>query len=113
RALVRDGAAVALLAAPGGADDIKRGTDDLAASGGRVIGIASDLGDPQSAARAISETLTGFGRLDYLVDNAGVVNYLDFFSETVEDLDRMMRINVRGAYQLATEAARAMTEGGA
>jgi NAD(P)-dependent dehydrogenase (short-subunit alcohol dehydrogenase family) len=110
RALVQDGAAVLLLAAPRDADDLQRVTDDLTRRGGRVAAMTSDISEPEAATKAVQAAMSEFGRLDYLVNNAGIVNYVEFFSETLADFDRLMTVNVRGAYWLAHAAARAMTD---
>ena len=111
--LVNAGAAVAVLAAPADRDDLERVQQELSGDGGgRVITMAADVADPATAVRAVTQTVETFGRLDCVVANAGVVNYGDFLSETEEELDRMMSINVRGACGLVLAAADAMTEGG-
>jgi NAD(P)-dependent dehydrogenase (short-subunit alcohol dehydrogenase family) len=112
RALVADGAAVMILAAPADVDDLERVQTEFVATGGQVATMAADVGDPTTAGEAVHRTVSRFGRIDHVVANAGVVNYGDFLSEAVEDLDRMMAVNVRGACQLVTEAARAMASGG-
>jgi meso-butanediol dehydrogenase/(S,S)-butanediol dehydrogenase/diacetyl reductase len=110
RALVEDGAAVLLLAAPRDTDDLQRVTDDLTRRGGRVAAMTTDISEPEAATGAVQTAMSEFGRLDYLVNNAGVVNYVEFFSETLADFDRLMTVNVRGAYWLAHAAAHAMTD---
>lgn len=113
RLLARDGAAVALLAAPNDQGDLKQVQEELARVGTRTIAIAVDISDTSAAEGAIDEVVSRFGRLDYVVSNAGVVNYVDFFEETVADLDRIVAVNVKGAYWLAVAASRRMTDGGA
>jgi NAD(P)-dependent dehydrogenase (short-subunit alcohol dehydrogenase family) len=112
RALVEDGAAVMVLSAPADVDDLERVQAELTEMGGQVDTMAGDVGVPTTAGEAVQRTVSRFGRLDYVVANAGIVNYGDFLDEAVEDLDRMMAVNVRGACQLVTEAARAMPRGG-
>lgn len=113
RTLAQDGAAIALLAAPTDSDDLERVRDDLTALGAETIALAIDIGDTAAAETAVRDTIEAFGRLDFVVSNAGIVNYVDFLQETVDDLDRMLAVNVRGAYWLAVAASRAMTDGGA
>jgi NAD(P)-dependent dehydrogenase (short-subunit alcohol dehydrogenase family) len=113
RKLAQDGARLLLLAAPADLEDLARVESELSAAGGRVIAISADLGEPATARMAVQAAMREFGRLDYLADNAGVIRHHGFFEETVEEFDLMMTVNVRGAYLLAIEAAKAMADGGA
>ena len=111
--LGRDAADLVLLASPGDREDLSRVENQLHAMGARAITLAADLSEPTTARQAVQTAMTEFGRLDYLVNNAGIIGHHGFFEETLEEFDRMMAVNVRGAYLLATEAARAMADGGA
>jgi NAD(P)-dependent dehydrogenase (short-subunit alcohol dehydrogenase family) len=78
-----------------------------------VVAIGADISDPVTARVAVQAAVREFGRVDHVVCNAGIVRHGDFFDETVEEFDRMMAVNVRGAYLLAVEGAKAMADGGA
>src|SRR5215475_14152359 len=104
--LGHDAADLVLLASPGDREDLSRVEDQLHAMGARAVAVAADLSEPVTARRE-------FGRLDYVVNNAGIIGHHGFFEETIEDFDRMMAVNARGAYLLAIEAAKAMADGGA
>ena len=110
RRLAREGAHLVLLAAPGDREDLTRVAADL---GGQTVAQAGNIADPATSRDAVAAALRTFGRLDYLVNNAGIIGHHSFFEETLEDFDRMMAVNARGAYLLATEAAKAMADGGA
>ena len=111
--LGRDAADLVLLASPGDREDLSRVENQLHAMGARAVTLAADLSEPMTARRAVQTAMTEFGRLDYLVNNAGIIGHHGFFEETIEDFDRMMAVNARGAYLLAIEAAKAMADGGA
>ena len=111
--LGRDAADLVLLASPGDREDLSRVENQLHAMGARAVTLAADLSEPMTARQAVQTAMTEFGRLDYLVNNAGIIGHHGFFEETLEEFDRMMAVNVRGAYLLATEAAKAMADGGA
>jgi len=111
--LGRDAADLVLLASPNDREDLSRVENQLHAMGARVVTLAADLSEPTTARQAVQTAMTEFGRLDYLVNNAGIIGHHGFFEETLEEFDRMMAVNVRGAYLLATEAAKAMADGGA
>jgi NAD(P)-dependent dehydrogenase (short-subunit alcohol dehydrogenase family) len=113
RKLAQDGARLLLLAAPADLEDLSRVESELNAAGGRAVAIGADINEPATARMAVQAALQEFGRLDYLADNAGIIRHHEFFEETVEEFDLMMAVNVRGAYLLAIEAAKAMADGGA
>ncbi|MBB4568157.1 SDR family oxidoreductase [Rhizobium leucaenae] len=79
-------------------------------AGGEAIAIAGDVGSPEDI-RSIFATVDGhFGRLDGLVNNAGIVDRVQRLDEmTPERLDRMFRINITGSMLAAAEAIRRMS----
>ncbi|MFO1498335.1 MAG: 3-oxoacyl-ACP reductase family protein [Verrucomicrobiota bacterium] len=109
--LAADGAAVALTytSAPDKANEVVR---SIEAAGGRGLAIRADSADATAVKAAVAETLRKLGRLDILVNNAGLAKLgpLDQFS--LDDFDRIVAVNIRGAFVAAQEAARYMTEGG-
>jgi 3-oxoacyl-[acyl-carrier protein] reductase len=111
RRLAQDGAAVAITyaSAKQKADEVVRAIE---AAGGQALAIHADSADAEALKSAISETLQTLGRLDVLINNAGIaiVSPLDQFS--LEDFDRMVAINIRGVFVAAQEASRHMNEGG-
>ncbi|MEQ9638998.1 MAG: SDR family NAD(P)-dependent oxidoreductase [Alphaproteobacteria bacterium] len=70
----------------------------------RVAQFAFDAEAPADAARWVADTVARFGRLDGLVNNAGVAIPFDFDSEDETNLDLMMEVNVKAPYRL-TKAA--------
>jgi NAD(P)-dependent dehydrogenase (short-subunit alcohol dehydrogenase family) len=107
--LVSEGARLVLVAAP---DD--RGDLDtvLAELGPSAAGFAADIGEPETADRAVAEALERFGRLDVLASNAGMAYFEDVLQAPLEHFDRTMHVNARGMYLMTTAAARAMAERG-
>jgi NAD(P)-dependent dehydrogenase (short-subunit alcohol dehydrogenase family) len=113
RRLAQDGADLVLLGAPDDHDDLAELESRISAIGGRAVPLAADVSEPDTARAAVQTAMKQFGRLDYVVNNAGIIGHRGFFDETVADFERMMAVNVRGMYALATEAAKAMRDGGA
>lgn len=107
RALAQDGAGVAV------ADlDLGRAKALAGELGGKACAIRVDVGDEDECARALAETVERLGRLDVLVNNAGVDYTLPLEELTVEQWDRVVRTNLRGPFLLARGAAAIMKRQG-
>jgi glucose 1-dehydrogenase len=70
--------------------------------------IAADVGDARSVERLISETCDVYGAVDILVNNAGIVHAGDFLDIAEADFDRVMRVNLKGAFLVGQAAAKRM-----
>ncbi len=71
------------------------------AAGGIAIGFKVDVTDKSSIARMVETVLLQFGRIDVLVNNAGVVADAQFRKMTDEQFDRVIDINLKGTYNCA------------
>ncbi len=80
--------------------------------GDRIHWVWGDLSDPQVPARLVAETVSAHGRIDVLVNNAGLSTAKPFLEITVEDFDLTFEIDVRGSYLLAQAAAKRMVDQG-
>jgi NAD(P)-dependent dehydrogenase (short-subunit alcohol dehydrogenase family) len=83
---------------------------ELRGAGAEVLYVAADIGDDDAADRIVGAVRDRFGRLDVLVNNAGVApkERRDILEATRESFDRLVRINTRGPYFLTQAAARFM-----
>ena len=81
-------------------------------AGDRVVGLVSDVTDPQSTEAALAELKTRMGRLDGLVNNAGVVRLGPATETTAAGLDLELAVNVKGVFLTAQAAAKLFTNGG-
>jgi len=116
------GAAIAKrLAADGATVAITYAKDASAASavvkaieldGGRAIAIQADAADVEAVRRAVEKTVATFGRLDVLVNNAGTAIPKPFLEATLEEMNRVIDINVRGVYVATQAALKHMKSGG-
>lgn len=81
--------------------------------GPEVHYIEADIGDDGSPALLVEGVRSRFGRLDLLVNNAGVAprERKDILEASADSFDRVLRINLRGPYFLTQAAARFMMEG--
>lgn len=78
------------------------------AYGTRVVQVTADLAQPDDITRLVEETLAACGRIDVLVNNAGVINRDAALDASLEAYDELMDINLRGAWLLAQAAGRHM-----
>jgi len=104
--LARDGAAVALWDV-----DDARGealAANLAASGRRALFRHCDVSRKADVDAALAATLAAFGRVDALVNNAGIFKAADFLDITESDWDAVIGVNLKGAFLVAQAVARAM-----
>jgi glucose 1-dehydrogenase len=79
---------------------------------GRVEWVVGDMADPTVPRRLVEETVAAFGRLDVLVNNAGITVSKPALELTAEDFDSLFAVDVRGAFLCAQAAARAMGDEG-
>ncbi|MGA9767901.1 MAG: 3-oxoacyl-ACP reductase family protein [Blastocatellia bacterium] len=109
--LAQDGAAIAFTyaSAQQQADEVVRAIE---AEGGRALAIRADSGDAGSVKNAVIETVRLLGRLDVLVNNAGLAMIAPIDNYSLDDFDRMVAVNIRGVFVAAQEASRHMSEGG-
>src|SRR4029450_13883106 len=101
--LAADGANVAITYAKGAvaaASVVK----EIERAGGKGSGIRADAADAAAVKAAVEKTFATFGRLDVLVNNAGTAIPKPFEEATLEEMDRVIEINVRGVV-IATQAA--------
>jgi 3-oxoacyl-[acyl-carrier protein] reductase len=116
------GAAIAKrLAADGASVAITYAKDASAASavvkaielgGGKAVAIQADAADAEAVKRAVEKTVATFGRLDVLVNNAGTAIPKTFVETTLEEMDRVIDINLRGTLAATQAALRYLNKGG-
>lgn len=80
-------------------------------AGGRALPVTCDVADPDACDAMITAAMESFGRVDVLVNNAGVAGSVPAVDETPEHFRRMFEINTFGTYWMAQAAARVMQPG--
>jgi 3-oxoacyl-[acyl-carrier protein] reductase len=103
RRLAADGARVAITYARG-ANAAAEVVKDIQDAGGKAIAIQADATDAKAVNAAVEQTIAAFGKLDVLVNNAGTAIPKPFEEATLEEMDRMIDLNLRGVF-IATHAA--------
>jgi NAD(P)-dependent dehydrogenase (short-subunit alcohol dehydrogenase family) len=111
------GKACALAMAKAGADvatvdindeSVKETAAAIAGLGRRSLALRADLGSVAEIDRMVAEVIAVFGRIDTLVNNAGVTRRADIMDLTEEDWDRTHRVNAKGVFFCLQRAAREM-----
>jgi 3-oxoacyl-[acyl-carrier protein] reductase len=103
RRLAADGANVAITYSKG-ADAAAAVVKAIEGAGGKALAIQADAIDAAAVKAAVEQTVATFGQLDVLVNNAGTAIPKPFEEATLEELDRVIDINLRGVF-VATQAA--------
>jgi 3-oxoacyl-[acyl-carrier protein] reductase len=106
RLLAAQGARVVLAARS--ADRLAALAAEIAAAGGAAHALALDVGQPESAAGRLKELPGDFAAIDVLVNNAGITADNLLVRMPLEDWERVLRINLTGAFALTREVVRGM-----
>jgi 3-oxoacyl-[acyl-carrier protein] reductase len=109
--LATDGAKVAITYTKG-ADAAASVVKEIERDGGKAIAIQADAADAKASKAAVEKTVETFGGLDVLVNNAGTAIAKTFEETTLEEMDRLLNINVRGVFSATQAALRHMKRGG-
>jgi 3-oxoacyl-[acyl-carrier protein] reductase len=109
--LAADGASVAITYTKG-ADAATSVVKEIERAGRKAIAIQADAADAEAVKAAVEKTVATFGRLDVLVNNAGTAIPKKFEETTLEEMDRVIDINVRGTFVATQAALKHMKDGG-
>jgi NADP-dependent 3-hydroxy acid dehydrogenase YdfG len=101
-ALAAHGAAVALVARR--EDRLRSLVGRIEASGGKALAIPADVSERQGAQEAVDRTASELGRLDALINNAGVMLLGPVLGAPLEEWERMLDVNLRGVLYCAHAA---------
>jgi 3-oxoacyl-[acyl-carrier protein] reductase len=109
--LAADGANVAITYTKG-ADAASSVVKTIEQTGGKAIAIQADATDADAVGSAVEKTVSTFGPIDVLVNNAGTAIPKTFEETTLEELDRMIDLNVRGTFVATQAVLKHMKNGG-
>ena len=83
----------------------ERVVEEVTAAGGTAVANADDVGDWDGASRLVQDALDAFGRLDVVVNNAGVLRDRMFANSAAAEWDAVLRVHVHGHAAVARHAA--------
>jgi 3-oxoacyl-[acyl-carrier protein] reductase len=109
--LADDGASVAITYSKG-ADAAATVVKAIESAGGKAIAIQADAADAKAIQSAVDKTVSALGQLDILVSNAGIAVPKRFEDTSLEELDRLIDVNVRGTFVVTQAALKHMKDNG-
>ncbi len=108
--LAKEGAKVVLTDVNAGSG--QRAAQEIAAAGGTAQFVACDVAKEADVQAALAATLKAHGRIDVVVNNAGILDDAPFLELPVAEFDRILGVNLRGAFLMGQAAARQMVKQG-
>jgi 3-oxoacyl-[acyl-carrier protein] reductase len=109
--LAADGASVAITYAKD-ANAASAVVKAIETDGGKAVAIQADAADTEAVKSAVEKAVATLGRLDVLVNNAGTAVPKRFEDTTLEELDRVIDINIRGVFATTHAALKHLNDGG-
>ncbi len=110
--LARDGLAVAVADLDSMREELNGVEQGIERSGGLATTLTADVSDPEQVNTLVRDTVQRFGRLDVFVANAGIAAVDPLLDTTLDELDRLVRVNLYGVFNCYQAAARQMIEQG-
>jgi 3-oxoacyl-[acyl-carrier protein] reductase len=101
-ALAGQGLAITLVARS--RPELEQVAAEIEASGGRALVAPADVADEQQAAQVVADTVAAFGRLDLLVNNAGLGRYGPLETYPLDDWQRTLATNLTGPFLMSRAA---------
>lgn len=80
-------------------------------TGRRCVAVTGDVSDPETADRAVAAAMDTYGKVDVLLNNAGIGTAVPATRETPEEFRRVIEVNLEGAYWVAQACGRVMQPG--
>jgi 3-oxoacyl-[acyl-carrier protein] reductase len=105
-AIAAEGASVVVADIDGAS--ARRVADEIVAGGGRAMAMQADVAEPTQVNSLIADTLAQFGRLDVLVNNAGIGSNKPVLETTLEEWELQLRVNLTGTFLCGQAAAKVM-----
>ena len=89
-----------------------RAVQEIERGGGKAISVQADVSEPEGVKRLIQQTVKEFGRLDVMVNNAGIEQKIPFLETPLEVWEKVISVNLTGVWLGCQEAASQMVSQG-
>ena len=109
--LAADGFAVVVNYA-GNAAQAQATVDGIVAAGGTAVAIQGDVSQPEDVSRLFDIARDTYGRIDVVINSAGVMPTTPIAEASLDDFDRVITTNLRGTFLVLAQAAKHLGEGG-
>ena len=96
----------------GNASQAEEVVNEIKKAGGQAVAVQADISDPGQVQQLFATTLKKFGKIDVVVNNAGIMPLSPISKSDVETFDRVIATNLRGTFLVFAQAAQHLTEGG-
>ena len=93
-------------------DRLQATREQVEALGRRCVAVRADVSVTEDCERVVAETVERLGRVDVLINNAGIGTAVPATRETPDEFRRVIDVNLNGSYFMAQACARAMDDGG-
>jgi NAD(P)-dependent dehydrogenase (short-subunit alcohol dehydrogenase family) len=94
------------------AEKLEQTRERVEATGRRCLAVQADVAKPEDCQRVVDETVRELGKVDVLINNAGIGTAVPATREEPDDFRRVIDINLNGTYWMAQACGRAMKDGG-
>jgi NAD(P)-dependent dehydrogenase (short-subunit alcohol dehydrogenase family) len=84
--------------------------DEIKKAGGQALALKCDVTDKKCVTETVEKTVKEFGRIDVLVNNAGICQFKPFLDMTEEEWDKIIEVNLKGYFLCAQAAAKEMAK---
>ena len=78
--------------------ELERAAEKIRKDGGQIVAVPGDISKEADVAQLVDRALAAFGRIEFLVNNAGILFPTEFLSLTPAEWDQVLGVNLRGAY---------------
>ncbi len=109
-ALVKEGASVVITDIS--QEDCQKVVSDIESSGGRAVSIKCDVSQKTEVQLLVAQTISTFGKIDILVNNAMYTSFKPFVRISEEEWDHVIDVNLKGAFLCSQAAAKNMIKNG-